>query len=1391
MAESGVYIPQTKVDWTSESAYSQFRLWRREVDRIINGPLAGKTNAVKLNHVYIWAGAHAEQLIEARTSEDPSIKITDTKSLLDELELCLTHSTQYREAREEFYNIRQNPAENTTTYFSRIIDLYKQAKFPENTDFLIVDKLIHGCVNKECKRKLMAKGTDATIKSCLELLRRYESVDASMRRLDEASQSTPSTQVAANYSRDPSKFSQRNGGRRPNRQGWKESSSKPRGEYGSTDKCSWCANEPHPREKCPAKESQCSYCLKRGHFERACIKKKKELNAKGKRQNAVTAHADHEFSDYEYDDAYDLGCITIQAVSHTSTREILANVQFHQEIKHCRKEETFILEAKVDTGAMVSCIPVSLLPKIGLSQADLAPSSATLRGVSGADLQNCGIVDSDVTCNKQRSRAQFYVTNMGTEAILGLPFCKKFNLVQIAKTCIQREITLDDVDAVHIKDESEADYTKLQKRWKEHLPLGKKTGDPLEDLKSIFPTTFDGNVGLFEGEVSLSVKPEAKPIQLPPRAVPQSILPKLKTELDKMEAEGIIRACPETTEWVHNLVLVTKKNGDLRLCLDPRNLNKYLIRSVHYTASWEDAKHSFQNGKFFSTLDAKSGYWTKCLSADSQPLTAFNTPFKKYCFIRLPFGLSVSSEIFCEQMDRALDGIPGTFPCADDVKVQGSTEERHDIHLLETVRQAAKAGLKFNPNKCNIKKEEIEYFGRVVTPGGIKPCPKKVAAIMNLQAPVDKQELQSLLGTVNFMATFIPNLAKKTHLMRGLLKKDVHFTWTSDMDEDFKTIKQSMAKATELAHYYPDKTAVIETDASQKGLGAVLIQDGRPVRFLSKALTPTEADYANIERELLAVLFACEKLHNYTFGRKVSIHTDHKPLEAIFQKPISLAPSRLQRMLLRLSKYDLEVKYVGAKSVLLADTLSRLVKAGRDPEIPGLDVNIAQVLHIKPSYLESLQEENKSDETLQNLRNFIMNGWPESMQDLPEKLHPFWCFRDELTVLDGVAFKGNRILVPDNMRPSTLKRLHDGHQGLTKTLQRARRSVYWPKMQVDINSMIDRCEECQVHGNKKPRTPERQVSATRPSEILGVDLMDFKGKKALVTIDYFSGFITLDPVSAETTDAIIAVLNSNFRKFGLVERIVSDNGPCFKSEKFHKFCEDLEISLTTTSPHYHESNGRVERAIQTVKQMLRRSNNEGQITLAMITYHDTPVNEGLPSPAELFFSRRINTRLGLMHMTNQLSDSQRQQLTDKRSQHLKEPRNAGPEFVPNQPIWFTEDGSAEWRAGYVDSRDVQPHSYWIIIDSNSRRLRRNRHDLKPRQLIAKRMSTEPISQTQQEEAEPERTSPESHGSPSAPEELSTRPSEEQAYPKNQDPLDVQKSRSGRLLKSRKDPDFVY
>ena len=414
-----------------------------------------------------------------------------------------------------------------------------------------------------------------------------------------------------------------------------------------------------------------------------------------------------------------------------------------------------------------------------------------------------------------------------------------------------------------------------------------------------------------------------------------------------------------------------------------------------------------------------------------------------------------------------------------------------------------------------------------------------------------------------------------------------------------------------------------------------------------------------------------------------------------------------------LREYDLAVKYVGAKNVRLADTLSRLIVPEQDPEIKDLDVSIASIMKIRPRRLAKLQEESRKDPVLVLLSKYIRKGWPDCKQDIEEILHPYWAFRGELALLDGLIVRGNRVVIPTSLRPEMLDRLHLGHQGITGTLQRARRAVYWPKIQDEITEMVQGCEPCQIHGNKKTRAPMRQISAKRPMEVLSTDIMDFKRQPALVTIDCYSGYILLDPMRSQTASVVVARLNDNIRKFGLAEKILSDNGPCFKADKFSEYCEIMEIEHISTSPHYHEGNGRVERAIQTIRSILNKCETDYEITKAILAYHDTPIDASLPSPGELFFKQRIDTGLGIVQPETGLTDQQQTRLAEKRAAHLK-PTGTVKQYIQGQQIWYTEDGTSEWRPGYIDEKDDHPDSYWVINDLNNRRLRRNRHDIKPR-----------------------------------------------------------------------------
>ena len=332
-----------KADWTSSDALSQFKLWCKEVERIIGRPLAAKQESVKVNHIYIWAGAHAGQLIQAAFNEDPALGLDTSDELLDQLAACLTHEASFREA---FYSIRQKPGKNTTTFFSRII---KRADFPEGTNFLIVDKLIHGCSDTHCRHR--AKGKDDTVKDRLELLRRHEAVDITMKRLG---QHEPSPQLNATYSRDPTRKSQQNGVKHKPARPTDNRTSKPK-------TCTWCGKEPHSRDSCPAKV--CRHCCNNGHFEIACIKRKKAQNSVTKRQNALTAELPDE-------EGYDLGAVNMCAIdsNRPQPQEVLASVKFHPQYINSSIVNFPTINGKVDTGAMVSCMPISTLSAIDLEE---------------------------------------------------------------------------------------------------------------------------------------------------------------------------------------------------------------------------------------------------------------------------------------------------------------------------------------------------------------------------------------------------------------------------------------------------------------------------------------------------------------------------------------------------------------------------------------------------------------------------------------------------------------------------------------------------------------------------------------------------------------------------------------------------------------------------------------------------------------------------------------------------------------------------------------------------------------------------------------------------------------------------------------------------------------
>ena len=273
-------------------------------------------------------------------------------------------------------------------------------------------------------------------------------------------------------------------------------------------------------------------------------------------------------------------------------------------------------------------------------------------------------------------------------------------------------------------------------------------------------------------------------------------------------------------------------------------------------------------------------------------------------------------------MEKLFEGVPVEI-IVDDFLIHGKDQVEIDNKLRMVLERSREVGLKFNPEKLKLRVSEVSYVGHLLTAQGLKPDPEKVRAIREMPAPTDKEGVLRLLGTVNYLDKFIQHKAELQGPISQLTQKDKSFVWDLQQQEAFDKIKSVIISAPALAYFDNNKETVLNVDASSTGLGGVLMQEGRPVAYGSRTLSSCEQRYANIERELLAITWGVQKFHTYVYGRKVIVETDHKPLQAIFKKPLNATPPRLQRMLLKLAQYDLEVRYVPGKDQVISDCLSR------------------------------------------------------------------------------------------------------------------------------------------------------------------------------------------------------------------------------------------------------------------------------------------------------------------------------------------------------------------------------------------------------------------------------------------------------------------------------------
>jgi len=1147
-----------------------------------------------------------------------------------------------------------------------------------NDEEMIRDRIVFGTNSKAVREKLLSEGAGLNLQKAVEVARNFEYAKLQMKEMSglnkqsqdihavkhkprpkpASSQGAPRQVSSRQHDTPRHETPRQETPRQESRRQTPHYPGKPSYTYG----CSCCGRQ-HGKDDCPAKGRRCAKCGGWNHFAIKC-------GTKNKKVHSVDCKEDTTPSDFYIDSVDSKGNSRDEVFVDILTGPRCTPVRF-----------------KIDSGAKVNVLPKHIFNQLNI-QIPLEAADSILSQYTGSQLHVLGMCTLPCTYQNIRQHLKFYVVNTpghATPPLLGLRSSLDLKLIKIV-SAISSELTK-------------------------------------ESMMSQYCDVFQG-LGSLPGECELRLEADATPVVHPPRKVPHALRERLKEELDKMESAEVIAKVTEPTDWVNSIVVVEKPNGSLRICLDPQDLNRVLKRPHYPMRTLDEVTSRLKGAKYFSIFDARSGYWSIKLTEESSVLTTFNTPFGRYRFKRLPFGVKSAQDEFQRRIDEVYEGINGVDSIVDDIIVYGETKQEHDKNVHSMLQRSREKGVRLNPDKVTFCVQEVGYFGHVLSEDGMKPDPKKVKAIVEMEPPKDKGELQTILGMVNYLSKYAPNLSEITAPMRCLLKQDAEFVWDSPQDVAFNKMKEVLSNTPVLAYYDPTKPITLQVDASKFGLGATLLQSGRPVAYASKSLTPAEVNYAQIEKEMYAILFGCQRFHQYIYGHQVTVESDHKPIESIMKKPVGIAPPRLQRILLQLQKYDLHVCHRPGKEIPVADALSR--HYSKEPDTTVNHMMEAQVhmlftsLPVSDERLKSVRRETQSDEQMQCLHKVIIDGWPQTRQECPERIQEFWNHRDELTVMNDIIFKGEKIVIPSALRSEMLQKIHIGHMGMEKCKLRAKDVLFWPGMNKAIESMVAKCGICQegmMANPKEPMIPHPVPSV--PWEVVGTDLFELDGHKYVIVVDYYSRYFEVEKLQTTSTTAVVHKLKGIFARHGIPRKVVSDNGPQYSSAEFARFATDWDFKHVTSSPNYPQSNGLSEKFVQTAKRLITKSVRDRKDPyISLLEYRNTPLAENGKSPAQMLMSRQLRSILPCTESQlipkvvdpqevkkyKQMSQ-QRQKWYHDRGAHPLKPLQEG-DFVR-----IDKYCDRNWKPAVVERACEQERSY-VVRTEDGAQYRRNRRHLR-------------------------------------------------------------------------------
>lgn len=737
----------------------------------------------------------------------------------------------------------------------------------------------------------------------------------------------------------------------------------------------------------------------------------------------------------------------------------------------------------------------------------------------------------------------------------------------------------------------------------------------------------------------------------PTRQSPYRVSPKersaIRQQVKEMLDDDIIQ--PSKSPWASPVVLVKKKDGTLRFCVDYRRLNKVTKKDVYPLPRIDDTLDRLCHAKYFSSMDLKSGYWQIEVDERDREKTAFVTPDGLYEFKVMPFGLCSAPATFQRVMDTVLAGLKWQMCLVylDDVVVFAPTFEEH-LQRLEAVLQAIKSsGLTLKSEKCRFAYEELKFLGHVVNSEGVLPDPEKTAAVAKFPQPTDKKAVRRFLGLCAYYRRFVEGFSCIAEPLTRLTKDAVHFTWGQEQEAAFRELQRRLQCPPVLAHFDETADTEIHTDASNVGLGAVLVQKQGSregvIAYASRSLTKAEGNYSTTEKECLAIVWATSKFRPYIYGRPFRVVTDHHAL--CWLAGLKDPAGRLARWSLRLQEFDITVAYKSGRKHSDADCLSRAPVDSAATEIDN-DEDFLGTLSAA-----DFAAQQRADPELRDLIDYLQGRGTEVRRPFTRGLSTF-CLHNGVLVKKNFSPTRTEYLlvVPSDLRNEILEACHDdptsGHLGQARTLARIRARYYWPRLASDAASYVRTCRECQRRktppakpaGLLKPIEPP-----SKPFEQVGMDLLgpfpasESGNKWIVVATDYLTRFAETKPLPTGTAMEVARFfVHEILLRHGAPAVLITDRGTAFTAELMQQILHYSNTSHRRTTAYHPQTNGLTERLNKTLADMLSMYVDVQHKTwddiLPYVTFaYNTAVQETTQTtPFQLVYGRQPTTMLDTM-----------------------------------------------------------------------------------------------------------------------------------------------------------------